>query len=288
MSSGAADAQRGPLVTVCVPVRNGAATLERALATIRAQTFRNLEIVLSDNGSTDATLQIMRSFAETDGRARIVSRSPALTALDHFASLIQEASGKYLLFCAADDERSDNYIEVLVEALEASPAAVLAFGGLVVLDGKGGRRPTPFPFDNVGLSAWQRVSKTAFMQNFHFYGVLRTTSFKSIPLQECPYWPDMQAVMAASSLGTFIRDDRAQFLYFENLKSNAERARDQSYRTLSPFFRLGMFTSTTNAMIGAGAGIPLTAWGVTNLAMRELRSAWLVARRKLRAFSPQR
>src|SRR5262249_51877158 len=54
------------LVSVGVPVYNGAAELRRALDTLVAQTHRNLEIVISDNASTDATPEICREFAKRD------------------------------------------------------------------------------------------------------------------------------------------------------------------------------------------------------------------------------
>jgi glycosyltransferase involved in cell wall biosynthesis len=53
-----------PRVTVCVPVRNGSRTIRRTLDSILAQDYSNLEVIVSDNCSTDDTAQIVQGYAE--------------------------------------------------------------------------------------------------------------------------------------------------------------------------------------------------------------------------------
>ena len=56
-----------PLVSVCVPTYNGMGHLEEALASIESQYYPNLEVVFSDDGSTDGTLERIREFAFLHG-----------------------------------------------------------------------------------------------------------------------------------------------------------------------------------------------------------------------------
>ena len=271
-----------PLVSVCVPVRNGGTTLGKALATISAQTYANLEILLSNNGSSDATAEIFDAFAAADPRARIIDRPTPLRAIEHFATLIQEARGEYIVFCADDDERNPEFVQVLVERLRRSPRAVAAFGRLIVVNGETGeQRSRDFIFENEGLPAWHRLAKSAWLQCFHVYGLWRAPVLKSISIRECTYWPDMQIMMAANCIGTFVRDDRALFLYSERVKTTAERVRLQSFKQASPLHRFSMFTSSASSVLDAGGGVTGAAVGVTFLLLRELRSIKLVLQRRL-------
>ena len=58
------DAQ--PLVSIGMPVRNGGALFREALASVVTQDYRNLEIIVSDNASTDDTADVVREFQKTD------------------------------------------------------------------------------------------------------------------------------------------------------------------------------------------------------------------------------
>ena len=62
--------QRSPCVTVALPVYNGERYLAGALEAILGQTFKDFELIISDNASTDGTEAICRSFAERDPRVR--------------------------------------------------------------------------------------------------------------------------------------------------------------------------------------------------------------------------
>jgi hypothetical protein len=192
-----------------------------------------------------------------------------LTVLEHFSRIIQGARGKYILLCAADDERNADYVAALVDALEREPDAVLAFGQLVAVDVAGHRQDQLFRFENGSLPIWRRIARSAWNHCAHFYGMWRTSALKSIRIRETTYWPDMQIMMAANCLGTFVRNDGAIWIGHEYPKSNAERARYQSYTTNGPFFRFKMFTTTAAGILEAGGGVPMALWGTSLLAVRE-------------------
>ena len=66
-----------PTVSVLLPVRDGAATLAQALASIAAQTLADHEVVAVDDGSTDETPAILRTAAAADPRIRVVTTAPS-------------------------------------------------------------------------------------------------------------------------------------------------------------------------------------------------------------------
>lgn len=105
-----------PLVTVMVPVYNVERYLERCLDSIVNQTYRNLEIVLVNDGSTDRSEEICRQYMERDSRIYLYSQknqgvaAARNTCLDH-------AHGEYLAFVDSDDYISLSCIEILLNAL---------------------------------------------------------------------------------------------------------------------------------------------------------------------------
>lgn len=91
-----------PLVSVLLPVRDGEAHLEEALESLLDQTLEELEIVVVDDGSTDATSAILEDFRSRDPRIRVhrQSRSGIVAALERARA---EARGEYLARMDADD-----------------------------------------------------------------------------------------------------------------------------------------------------------------------------------------
>lgn len=126
MSLAATNNKLSPLVTIGVPVYNGGADLECALRSLVAQDAPNIEILISDNASTDCTQEVCQRFAEADRRVRYHRNAENVGALQNFVSLVERARGKYFMWAAHDDLWSSNYVSALSEQLDANPAAVLA------------------------------------------------------------------------------------------------------------------------------------------------------------------
>ena len=92
----------GADVSVLLPVRNGAATLPEAIASLRDQTLEALDIVVVDDGSTDQTPGVLSEWAATDDRVRIVTRA-AGGIVEALEAGRAEARGRYLARMDADD-----------------------------------------------------------------------------------------------------------------------------------------------------------------------------------------
>jgi hypothetical protein len=102
-----------------MPVYNGAAHLAEALESVLCQTYANLEVVISDNASDDATPEIARRFAEADPRIRYLRNSTNIGLLPNFRRARDEARGKYFGWLDHDDLLSDPaYLSKAVAHLE--------------------------------------------------------------------------------------------------------------------------------------------------------------------------
>ena len=109
---------RLPLVSIGVPVFNGAATLERALDSLLSQDYGNLEIIISDNASTDHTQQICEAYVRRDPRIRYHRAARNFGSPWNFNRVVELSSGQYFMWAAHDDERASSYVSECVARLE--------------------------------------------------------------------------------------------------------------------------------------------------------------------------
>ncbi|MEW5791508.1 MAG: glycosyltransferase family 2 protein [Pseudomonadota bacterium] len=129
-----AEAQKS-LVSVIIPTYNRPKYLPAAIASAVAQTYRNIEIIVSDNASPESPESLVRSF--NDPRIRFRRNGTNVGMLANFQAAVREAKGKYVAFLHDDDTWLPEFLERLVPALEESPDLVLAFSDLHLMDAKG-------------------------------------------------------------------------------------------------------------------------------------------------------
>lgn len=117
-----------PLVTIGIPTYNRADGLRRAVGSALAQDYSPIEVVISDNGSSDGTAELVRQLAEADQRVRSVRHQRNQGATANFMAALAAAGGAYFMWLADDDAVATNYVSECVRVLEAEPRAVLVAG----------------------------------------------------------------------------------------------------------------------------------------------------------------
>lgn len=123
-----------PLVSVGLPVYNGERFIRDTLESICSQSYSNLEIIISDNASSDRSVEICSSFAAKDPRIAIHVAERNRGAAWNYNFVFSRARGKYFKWAAHDDLLSPRFIEECVEYLERKPDYVLAFPRTQVVD----------------------------------------------------------------------------------------------------------------------------------------------------------
>jgi glycosyltransferase involved in cell wall biosynthesis len=128
-----------PRVTIAIPTLNRRAYLQLALESALAQTYGNIEVVVSDNASTDETASYLATCA--DPRLHILHQPKLLRMVENFNACISAATGEYILMLSDDDLLESNAIEELVkgytEADEGYPAPGIVYCGGHIIDAKG-------------------------------------------------------------------------------------------------------------------------------------------------------
>lgn len=118
--------ESSPRVSFGVPVFNGQDCLPKCLDSILEQDFRDFEIVVSDNASTDATREILADYAARDDRIRLQLKPENVGLIENFNSVVRLARGEYFRWIGADDWLEPTYLSECVAALDADPEAILA------------------------------------------------------------------------------------------------------------------------------------------------------------------
>ena len=116
-----------PAVSLIMPVYNKALYLADALDSVLAQTFADFELIVIDDGSTDASLEVARAYAQRD--ARISVYSIRNQGVSHARNLgMSYAKGKYLTFVDADDTIHPSYMENMYACICQSGADMVISG----------------------------------------------------------------------------------------------------------------------------------------------------------------
>lgn len=126
--------QGRPRVTVGVPVFNGELFLAKMLDSLLNQTFSDLEIVISDNASTDRTHEICRAYAARDPRVRYYRNDVNRGAAWNHNRVFELARGEFFKWSAADDLCAPEFLTLCVAALDRDPAAVMSITQSLEID----------------------------------------------------------------------------------------------------------------------------------------------------------
>jgi glycosyltransferase involved in cell wall biosynthesis len=117
-----------PTVSIGLPVYNGDRYLAETIESILAQTYSDLELIICDNASTDATREICEQLAARDHRVRYHRNTENLGAARNFNRTVELARGKYFKWNGHDDPVPPNLLEHCVAVLERDPTVVIAYG----------------------------------------------------------------------------------------------------------------------------------------------------------------
>jgi glycosyltransferase involved in cell wall biosynthesis len=126
-----------PYVSVCLPVYNGEKYIREAIDSIRAQTFEDFEVIISDNASTDKTQEICRGYSNDDCRVKYFRAKVNQGLAWNWNRAFELASGRYLAWICHDDRLEPDYIGRCVDVLNRDETTVLCFANSEYIDANG-------------------------------------------------------------------------------------------------------------------------------------------------------
>lgn len=178
------DPSTEPLVTIGLPTFNRAKLLCRAVSSVQAQTYRNLDIVISDNGSTDETPAVCAAFRDRDPRIRLFRQATNVGPLANFAFVRKQARGEFFMWLSDDDWLSTNYVSACVSKLRRDNSYSLVSGRAEFVRDSDGQTIAANFFSLEQDSSVERIAEyyRCVFDNSVFYGVSRSQAAQEAPL----------------------------------------------------------------------------------------------------------
>lgn len=229
-----------PAISIGMPVFNGAAHLAEALDSLRAQSFTDFEIIISDNCSTDATPRIIAQYAARDARIRAIRQPENIGGLANFRFVLESATAPFFMWAAYDDWHDPNYLEALHGALAVDSNLAMAVPRIVRkrMDGTiAGVTATPPMADRSRLS--RVIALLSSSAGGMFYGLYRTDAIRVAYDRAERDFPYVWAADHLTMLPFFVNDRAVGVpqtsFYNRETGVSEERYRPQTASHLWPF-----------------------------------------------------
>lgn len=246
-----------PLVSIGVPVYNEALFLCETLDSLLAQDYGNIEIIISDNASTDKTPEICRDYSKRFPHIRFFNFETNQGLTKNYEKVLIESKGSFFMWASGHDLWSSNFISSCIKKLHLNEGSVVAVPASMWIDKDGEVISKNSGFsDTRGMDQIARYF-TMFWGNMHpAYGLMRADTIKALPIREI-IGADLIMMTFLALKGDFVhasealwsrREFRFEKSYAERLeryqKGDQKVAKALIDRTF-PFFLLVYYLFTT-------------------------------------------
>jgi glycosyltransferase involved in cell wall biosynthesis len=226
-----------PVLTIGLPVYNGARYLEEAIQSILGQEFRDYELILSDNGSTDATESICLRFAQQDERVKYHREPMNKGASWNFNNVVHLAKGRYFKWAASDDLHAPGFVAKCLPIIQSRPDVAICFSQTEIIDADGLSQGV---YDDPMKIQHATPSRRFFylLRNLGLcdavYGIMRTEDLRRTGLLGAYNGSDIVLLAEISLQGIFFRIEEP--LFFRRIHANASAPSNPSPSALAAWF----------------------------------------------------
>ena len=184
---------RDPIVSIGLPVFNGERYLRQALDSLLGQDFQDFELIISDNASTDRTMEICESYAAKDSRIRYYRNESNIGAVPNYIRVFELARGEFFKWCAHDDICHPRFLSRCVEIMDSSPPSVVLVYPQCEMIGELGevRGRLPDCIESKAKHPHQRVAQVLRHVSYSYpiWGLLRADTLRKVELTgSVSYW----------------------------------------------------------------------------------------------------
>ncbi len=177
-----------PLVSIGLPTYNRATQLSHTLDSLLQQTYRNIEIIISNNGSRDETDDICRLYKTRDKRIRYYRQLTNIGGANNFNFVLRKAKGTYFFWAPDDDRWDKRYVASLERELSGHPSVSLVASALTIYS-KHKTSTVNFPFYLKKSYIPKMIALKIFLLHPYFTsllfsGMYRTAMVKKIGLHQ--------------------------------------------------------------------------------------------------------
>lgn len=194
-----------PRLTVGLPVYNGEKYLAQSLDALLGQSYKDFELVISDNASTDGTADICQRYAQQDSRVRYIRQPENIGLAPNHNVVVDQARGELFKWASNDDLYGHELLERCVDALDQYPDVVLAHSWTARFDGSGTvTHVYRYPLNTSSPRAPERFRSLLFGSGGDDdYGVVRTEVLRRTAMKESYHHADRTIITEVALHGPF-------------------------------------------------------------------------------------
>ena len=218
-----------PLVSVVVPVFNGLPHLHACIASILAQDYENLDIVLMEGGSTDGSLAVMK--AVDDPRVRVEQMPAGTSAAGNWTAATQAGRGELIKLVCQDDVINPDAISTQVADLLAHPGASMAIAQRDVIDATGKVLYAPRGGAGLrnGMMAGDAILRACYLHGTNVVGEPLTVLFRREAVLDAMPWDDSNPLVL--DLNTYAKVLRSAQAFVRKASVGGFRVSTSSWST---------------------------------------------------------
>ena len=224
-----------PIVSVGMPVYNAEQTLRATLDSILGQTCADLELVISDNASTDATRAICEEYVARDSRVRYLRNPENLGASENYNNAFRQSHGKYFKWASSNDTCHPVFLERCLDVLQRDESIVIVHPLTRIVDDNG---RTEDLRDNLDLRQDDpcvrfRLLLERMRLNNIMNGVIRSDVLRRTPLIRPFYASDVSLMAELALHGKFA--EVPEYLFFRRMDAQTATSRKPAEEVAAHF-----------------------------------------------------
>lgn len=169
---------KNPLVSVCIPAYNNADYISDTIDCILNQTYKNIELVICDDNSTDNTVEVVKKY--TDPRIKLFINEKNLGMSGNWNNCLSKCNGEFIKLICADDMLREDALEKEVNALIYHPTALLSESDTQFRDLDGNTKGLYTRYKKAGLNDGKIIARACIFSRNLFGAPLNNTFRKSV------------------------------------------------------------------------------------------------------------
>ncbi len=205
------------LVSIGLPTYNGLPYLKKAVESALNQTYSNIELIITDNPSTDGTQMFCEEYAKKDRRVKYIRHQKDIGAFKNYNSAFKNAQGKYYCWLSFDDYLDKYFIEKCVTKLREDKKAIMAISNFVFVNISGEIvfKPNPKDYFPIEKDLYLRLKEYILLywilgKATLFHGLWRREAIANEIIRDLPD-SDIGFIFRGLSRGNFLFVDEVLF-----------------------------------------------------------------------------
>ncbi|WP_310485012.1 glycosyltransferase [Chamaesiphon sp. VAR_48_metabat_403] len=207
-----------PFLTIGIPIYNGERYIRESLDSIISQDYSNLEIIISDNCSTDKTKDICLEYADRDSRIKYYEQETNLGATANFNFILKLATGTFFTWAAYDDYLATSYVRKCIEKMQQHPTAIGCCSEINFVNEDGTIRTAwTQSYSNIDSLDKNVVGRVRELTNkvgwYAIYSIFKTDVLRQTSLCQSRYADDVLLLLELLLLGEIVKVPEYLFYY---------------------------------------------------------------------------